>query len=173
MLLLAYLFRAIVFLVPGASLRWLLNQFFPCKTIIHQSPYLSRWILWERADGGASVLHYFHRSDSEEELHNHPWEGHGIILAWGYADEHRREDGSVEDRLFGFGARTKIMPSTFHRARLLRPDKGSWSYFSMGPRGEEWSFWDRHTGAYEPWQVAVKRRRLAPPIQTKPWWCRE
>lgn len=85
---------------------------------------------YERADGGAFVIHYFHLSDHGEELHCYPWHGSGMILAWGYSDEVRRDVAPpgchvthyIEVRRFPFGTRTSITPDTFHQTRLLRPD---------------------------------------------------
>ncbi|MFW6184410.1 MAG: hypothetical protein ACOC8X_11485, partial [Chloroflexota bacterium] len=65
-------------------------------------PYLTRNYLSHknRETWPGVFLHYFHRSDSDRELHNHPWDtAVAIILTGGYW-EHRMEgiDGDVRSR---------------------------------------------------------------------------
>ena len=88
----AVLFRLLVALLPGAWLRWLITQWYPLKIITGRSnyePYLYRWALRKRPDGGHDYLHFFVRGDDDEALHSHPWTGHSTILAWGYREERR------------------------------------------------------------------------------------
>lgn len=86
----AVVFRVLVAVLPGRALRWLLTQLFPCRVIQGESgPYLTRWTLREREDGGHDFLHFFHRGDEDRDLHDHPWAGRGLVLAWGYREERR------------------------------------------------------------------------------------
>jgi hypothetical protein len=53
-------------------------------------PYLTRWVIWgERFGADASnklYLHYFHSSDEDAALHDHPWPFWSLILWGGYIE---------------------------------------------------------------------------------------
>lgn len=88
----ALLFRILVALFPGVWLRWLLTKLLPFRLITGRSdndPYLYRWTLRKRSDGGHLYIHYFARGDDDEALHSHPASGHSTIVAWGYREERR------------------------------------------------------------------------------------
>lgn len=51
-------------------------------------PYLTRWHLIRVGERFALMLHKFHRSDEDRELHDHPWSFITLILTKGYW-EHR------------------------------------------------------------------------------------
>lgn len=94
----AVLFRVVVAAIPGAWLRAALTRLFPCRVIQSESgPYLSRWTLRKRGDGGHDYLHFFHCGDKDRDLHDHPWSGRGVVLAWGYREERRFPMTAVDD----------------------------------------------------------------------------
>lgn len=194
----ALLFRILVALFPGVWLRWLLTKLLPFRLITGRSdndPYLYRWTLRKRSDGGRVYLHYFARSDDDAALHSHPWTGHSTILAWGYREERRMPmvrhgDGAraysatgrvgwvwldsvkpgtfergkrlghiVLARSFRFLDENSLEADTFHRVDLLRPDKGCWTLFEVGPYEKSWGFWDRNTGEVLPHKEFIAKRK--------------
>jgi hypothetical protein len=102
-------------------------------------------------------LNHFFRSDSDRELHNHPWEvSYACILTGGYI-EHRLnpKNGRVETRKLRPGSINVIRRDDFHRVELLDPENGCWTLFLTVNRveerwGYEWGFKDPSTGAYTP-----------------------
>lgn len=61
------------------------NALFKCKEIVNcdRDLYLTRWYLL-RFKSFAVFLHYFHRSDEDRALHDHPWNFITIPLWRGY-----------------------------------------------------------------------------------------
>lgn len=149
---------------PDAPRSWALFQFaetLPKRTIDHEEgPYLSRYTLAELPDGGHLYLHFFHRSDIDLDLHNHPWPGRSLILTGGYREE-RREGDRVVERVYRRGDVNILDADTFHRVDLLTPDLGCWTLFMTGPKEQSWGFWDRTTGAYTGWREAIALRGLS------------
>jgi hypothetical protein len=162
--------------------------------------YLSRYYLFPRMDpraeieaeaevakgGWGIVLHQFHRSDADEELHNHPWGwGVSLILTGGYFEERRCdvkvnpflrklgyafvEDGkevesiSLVGTLFhGPGTLNRLRANTFHRVLLQKDASGrpvpAWTLFVHGPRIQSWGFWHRTTQKFTPWQEFIQQK---------------
>lgn len=109
-------------------------------------------------------LHYMLESDTDRELHNHPfyWST-AFILDGGYSEElaFRNGLGSLRTGAYWVAARTlrpgmlnRIYRDTFHRITL---DNGPcWTLFYSGPRvdrprGKDWQFLDTKTGAKIYW----------------------
>ena len=156
--MLAFVLRCLIALVPAAALRWLLTRCFIACTIRHgDAPYLTRWTLRSYANGGHLYLHFFHRGDGDQELHNHPWLAHGVILAYGYREERRTVRG-IETHDYPAGAVTALLPNTFHRVDLLQPSKGCWTLLTVGDRVQSWGFWSRETDQFTPWREFVSRK---------------
>lgn len=121
------------------------------------SPYLTRWYLWPgKPRSGpdsndihipfALFIHYFHRGDDDRDQHNHPWDfSVALVLAGGYHEE--RGDCS---RVFRPGSINVIRKEDYHRVELLKPDKGSWSFFVAGKNVGSWGFRDTETGEHIP-----------------------
>lgn len=106
-------------------------------------------------------LHKFHRSDDDVELHNHPWKwAVSLVLAGGYREERREVDvdGSyhVVERDVMPGNLNWIFHDTFHRVDLYERD--AWTLFLVGPRIQDWGFWDRVTEEFTPWQFFVGKK---------------
>jgi hypothetical protein len=122
-------------------------------------------------DGLGLYLHHFHRSDSDQALHNHPWRwAWSLILAGGYSEERRvsirgSEDGGPEHEIGDTVIRRNIRPGRvirinaddFHRVDLFEED--SWSLFLAGPKNASWGFWDRHTGVFMHWRAFIAKVR--------------
>jgi hypothetical protein len=145
--------------------------------------YLSRYYLWP-AQGPTNseataavhredkswglVLHHIQRSDSDPELHNHPWDwAVALILVGGYREERKIPSMfpgplSVLGLHFFPGDINIILADTFHRIELLDEQTGAWTLFLHGKRIQDWGFWDRYTGAFTHWKEFVMRERPAP-----------
>lgn len=138
----------------------------PCRTIMGEAgPYLSRYTLADLPDGSHVYLHFFHRGDADQELHNHPWAGSSVILAGGYREERRigtPGDYAIARRTYLPGHENTLEPDTFHRVDLHTPAMGCWTLFHTGRRVQSWGFWDRRTGAFTPWRDALRARGLLP-----------
>ena len=145
-------------------LQWLVSRL-PKDTInVGGKPYLTRYYLFGKRSEWNVFVHCFHSSDQGDELHNHPWKwAVSLILSGGYSEEFRVS----EEELFGFGgefSRTNftvfrrekrpgdlnlITSKSFHRVDLPRGE--AWTLFVVGPRCQEWGFWDRHTEEFRDW----------------------
>ena len=111
-----------------------------------------------KAKGRCAWIHNIHRSDSEQELHNHPWAWAISIIIWGGYWEERREWDSQKEirqqitrecwkivrRWRGPGSISLIRDSTYHRIDV--GPRRVWTLFITGPATSGWSFWDRRTG---------------------------
>jgi len=133
----------------------------PLRTIYQEDGrvYLRRFTLAERPDGGRLYLHHFVNGDSDSDLHNHPWCGSGVILAGGY-HEYRLNGSTVEKCDYHPGDSTHLLPETFHRVTLLRPDVGCWTLFEVGPRVGTWHFLDLASGKMTPWRDRLAERGI-------------
>lgn len=136
----------------------------PCRPIpgADGSVYLYRYTLRDLDDGGYVYLHRFMRSDADQELHNHPWSATSLILAGGYREERRdaRVVTGVAWQDYRPGDVNIIAPDTFHRVDLLEHD--CWTLCTVGPRVQDWGFWDRHSGAFTQWEEFVRREGMVP-----------
>jgi len=145
------------------------------------SPYLSRYYLTARPrmpDGSdpftkegnvrpgvlererfcSVFLHRFHRGDDDLALHNHPWRwAVSLVLAGGYLEERRMENGTVEQRVVRPGTINIIRDTTYHRVDLIESE--CYSLFLAGPRAGSWSFWERDTGRTVPWRQFIRELR--------------
>jgi hypothetical protein len=136
----------------------------PLRTILHEhGPYLSRYTLADLPDGGHVYLHFFHTGDVDRDLHSHPWSGASTILTGGYVEERREGHDDSEYRVVTRtcqpGDESVLAVDTFHRVDLLEPT-GCWTLFTAGPKAESWGFWNRDTGTFTPWRLALARRGL-------------
>jgi hypothetical protein len=133
------------------------------------SVYLERYYIFggpsedgEWADAPIGVyLHRFRRSDDDQDLHNHPWEGSvSFILAGGY-DEERRIGDDVVSRRFDPFSFNIIHANDFHRVDLLEQD--AWSIFVVGRKAQSWGFWNRTTKLFMPWREFIAKKRGVDP----------
>jgi hypothetical protein len=125
------------------------------------SPYLLRTRLSPDRDWWRKELkmpgvfpHFFFRSDSDREIHNHPWAWSvSFILSGGYWEE--RYDPMIRGtrrKLYLPGSINRIDRETFHRVELVDPEAGCWTLFVAGPKvlGDgEWGFMNRDGTGFE------------------------
>ncbi len=134
------------------------------KRVIHggNGPYLTRYKLHDFEDGRHVYLHFFHRSDEDRELHNHPWSGKSLILTGGYLEERRLEDDRIGYFTYAPGSVSILAPQTFHRVDLIQPETGCWTLFLTGAKEQSWGFWNRDSGVYTPWrEFLAEKGRLS------------
>lgn len=151
----------------------------PRTTIeIEGKKYLTRYYLtgagggrwWQKA---TVFLHRFHASDTERDLHNHPWEGKSLILWGGYVETRCEDEGTsslphcytreekhlyVPFWLYPLAcAVVTSMPvhcineltlHDFHRVELTNEEQGCWTLFLAGERTKAWGFLDRATKVF-------------------------
>lgn len=115
-------------------------------------------------------LHRFVASDSDPELHNHPWQATSLILSGGYMEQRRMVDPysftlkkgvqyMVIDQTFFPGQVNRLAPDTFHRVTLLEDD--CWTAIKIGSKVKSWGFWSEQTGEFVPWREHAARRERA------------
>jgi hypothetical protein len=111
-------------------------------------PYLDRYHLagWHPGRRGPSVpalyLHHFVASDSDDEVHSHPWGwSMSLILAGGYLEERCDRDGRRSERELRAGDLNVIGPDDRHRIELL--DGDCWTLFLAGTFLRPWEFYPR------------------------------
>lgn len=128
----------------------------PALTIkgLDGSPYLTRWHLFGNHGGEWGrpgwYLHFFHRSDYDRALHNHPWVWCKIwVLKGGYTEtrawnlDHVGSKELMDLRLISRrpGAKYTLLAMHYHRTTLHYEDRGSWSLVHAGPKhGRRWGF---------------------------------
>jgi hypothetical protein len=158
------------------------------KRIIHNfkgDPYLVRYTLFSCKWFGV-FLHKIMRSDSDRDLHDHPWSFWTFLLAGRYTEDVPLDNPPMykpngcmytRPRIFAAGSLVRHRAEDAHCLTLPRTWRwdgleGSkepdgfipvWSLFIHGPRRREWGF---HTAAgWIPWETYVNRYRdtdLAP-----------
>lgn len=140
----------------------------PRRTIYDdaRSPYLTRTYLTSvaRDELPGVYLHYFHRGDSDRELHNHPWETSvALVLTGGYI-EHRMDGplGNVVTRYRPPFSVNVLTAATYHRVELATDH--AWTLFIAGSRHTPetetragWGFVDLETRSYEDARERAKR----------------
>ena len=153
-----------------------LEKYFPEGTRMRWWQHFLTWL-------PLTYLHKFEESDSDEELHDHPWSGTSLILAGGYLEERRKLDVErsvalpsgdghvfesryyVDRRAYRPGQVNRLGPATFHRVLLF--EKDCWSVIKVGDRKKSWGFFDMKTGRYEDWRTHLKRRGIQLPGKEK------
>lgn len=107
-------------------------------------PYLERYMLFRWGANGEHTifLHRFLDSDSDQGVHDHPWDSKSFILVGGYNEERMVEkDGQqfliIRDvKPLSFN---KIAKTDFHRI-ILKDKVPAWTLFYHGPRIKHWGF---------------------------------
>lgn len=128
-------------------------------------PYLERYAVGTRSDGGRIRLHRFLRSDEDAELHCHPWDESSSLVLLGSMREERRYGAhntgyEVQSRELHAGDCYGISADTFHRVDLITPEV--WTLFCTGPHIQSWAFWNRGTGHHTPWREFLEAKGLWP-----------
>ena len=97
--------------------------------------YLRRWWVIPRSEFCNVYLHEIWKSDSDEAMHDHPWDSTSVLIDGSYVEHtpeerHLRSAGDVVQRL------------ATDRHRLEIPEGGrAVSLFITGPKVREWGFW--------------------------------
>jgi hypothetical protein len=122
-------------------------------------PIFNRWHLVPRNTLVNVYLHEFVASDSDPEMHDHPYANVSYILEGRYIEERMGRRRSAAKRRYWVPKKTGDLllrwPSTPHRI-LMRPDETCWSLFVTGPRVRQWGF--HCTSGWVPWKKYVDRR---------------
>lgn len=135
----------------------------PYKTLYGiGGPYLSRFSLINLGDRFARLrLHYFHRSDEDQETHGHPWKWVvSLVLTGGYRDI-RQEGRKYKRSVLTPGSINFIKQMTFHRVELLDPRRGAWTLFLSGPVVDTW-FFKTPDGREVHWKEFIRSKGLEP-----------
>lgn len=126
----------------------------------HLGDYMHRWWLWGTREHKTKYrvrLHNIRRSDSDRDLHDHPWSYITIILWGGYWEwaevspaEYWRaakrmpawSPGYVAAKWYGPGS--IVRRDTSHRHRLeLKPGRRAWTLFITAPKSHDWGFYTK------------------------------
>lgn len=104
-------------------------------------------------------LHFFQRSDADQELHNHPWDwALSFVLTGGYWEERRNVDDTVTRKLVSPFRFNFLRANTYHRVDLIDEEKGAWTLLLRGRRLQDWGFWNRNTKVFDAWQDFVSKK---------------
>jgi hypothetical protein len=107
-------------------------------------PYLERYMLFRWGKNGEHTLflHRFLDSDSDQGVHDHPWNSLSFILSSGYNEERMIEKNGKKQLIvrdvkpFTFN---RILKTDFHRI-ILKEKSPAWTLFYHGPRVKKWGF---------------------------------
>lgn len=97
-------------------------------------PLLVRWRLFG-CRRFRVLLHHFLQSDSDREMHDHPWPFTSIILAGGYIEE------TPEGRTWHPAGSVLRRPAEWRHRVVLPEGRRSWSLVVTGRRSRAWGFW--------------------------------
>lgn len=131
------------------SLLYKISGYLKCKQIKGElgQPYLERYMVarWGKNGENTIFLHRFLDSDSDQGVHDHPWNSKSFIVAGGYMEERLvRDDNCI---VGGEIVLKDIKPLTFntinkddyHRI-ILKEKTPAWTLFYHGPRVKKWGF---------------------------------
>jgi len=130
------------FLVWLAKRKWV--KYFCIHACDTNNPYLSRFDL-ARWRGFVLRLHYFHRSDEDPEMHDHPWSFISLILVRGYIEEtakgyRRKYPGMILWRPASWAHRV-ILPKGRQSLSLVLtfPGRREWGFYTK----DGWMHWKK------------------------------
>lgn len=124
-------------------------------TDCEKRPYLTRWHLIRVGEWFALMLHKFHRSDEDRELHDHPWNFYTLILTKGYWEHSEFQYGITNATL-----RHRVWYPRFSvlyrraewRHRVEIKEAPVWTLVLRLGRRREWGFWN-NAGKFTPWKL--------------------
>ena len=107
-------------------------------------PYLERYMLfrWGKDGENTLFLHRFLDSDSDQGVHDHPWDSKSFILCGGYNEERMIDRNGVLSMILrdikplSFN---RILKTDFHRI-ILKDKVPVWTIFYHGQRVKKWGF---------------------------------
>lgn len=111
-------------------------------------------------------LHRFVASDSDVELHNHPWTAASLILSGGYIEERRvprphPHKDAIETKPFMPWSVNRLYADTFHRVLLVGGD--CWTLIKVGEKVQTWGFWHPQTEEFVHWKEHWARKQSRKP----------
>lgn len=114
------------------------------------SPYMTRYSVSKRENGGRIYLDHLHRADMDPDPHDHPWNGMSVLrllytyIEWSfYKDDHSGWQWSPERR--PAGSVYRVPGDGFHRIAQLE-HTSAYSIIATGPWFQKWGFLDVATG---------------------------
>lgn len=123
------------------------------------TPYLTR-VLFPRVFGWRVMLHHIHRTDSDRDMHNHPWDkAFSLILTGSYIEERLVSQLNIPGWPVERGTRlvkwfNSLYKEDFHRISEINGPL--WTLFIVGDRtGDGWGFLDETTRKVIPWQEYI------------------
>jgi hypothetical protein len=124
--------------------------------------YLTRWFLLgtSTSEGRRIYLHFFHRSDSDRALHDHPWPFTSLVLWPGYfewTDEPTRRICSIaiqRPTWYGPLSILRRRATWRHRVQLL-PGRNCWTLVWVGKKERSWGFHCERR--WVPWREFIER----------------
>lgn len=131
---------SILLIVFSSCIVWLIGdrivQDFKIKKIhgCHGDLYMTRLQLLCFDNGASLMINYFHRSDEDRELHDHPWNFKSLILWRGYNEHH---PGGIITTYPGMLIRR---PAQWRHRVILKNNKPACTLVFTGPNLREWGF---------------------------------
>lgn len=137
---------------PSKLERWLDKLFYYKEIPDFWDPdqvYLKRWILigkkrdapGYRGRGLVVRLHKIMMSDSDRDLHDHPWSFLSFILKGAYAEEVWNEETQSKEFNFRMPFSFAWRPATtFHRLTLEEEDEPVWTIVVSFAKSRTWGF---------------------------------
>lgn len=112
-------------------------------------------------------LHRFVASDSDVELHNHPWTATALILSGGYIEERRgvrfdecgNEHYRIDTKTCLPWSFNRLGADTYHRVLLIGGD--CWTVIKIGEKVQTWGFWHPETHEFVHWKEHWARKQTA------------
>jgi hypothetical protein len=148
-----------MYMLMNRFLIWIGETFASRKKLIINDPcglgpYLTRYyLLGARKSKWALMLHHFHRSDMDRDLHDHPWPFWSFILTGGYVEETPLTTPFGRLRMSTFYGRFSFLrrPANWvHRVVLAYPGCIVWTLVLRFGYERKWGFWtDRGWIAYD------------------------
>lgn len=111
--------------------------FFKREVILDENnqPYIKRWRLLE-TPWFSVFVHHILRSDTDRDLHTHPWKFTSFLLKGSYVEELNDPSNKIEHSA---PCIIKRKPSDAHRI-TLKDGKPVWTLFFVGKKTNEWGF---------------------------------
>lgn len=100
----------------------------------HGGLYMTRIILARFKGGEKMMLNYFHRSDEDRHLHDHPWSFRTFILWRGYIEVLEHSALTVKP------LQTLRRPAQWKHRVLLKNGKPALTLVFTGPNVREWGY---------------------------------
>jgi hypothetical protein len=118
--------------------------------------YMTRWFLvgGPVSAGRRVYLHFFHRSDHERALHDHPWPFVSLVLWPGYFEWTVGAGKVTHCTWYGPLSILRRRATWQHRVQVLS-GRGCWTVVWIGRKERSWGFWCRR--GWVPWREFIER----------------